>query len=341
MAARVVTSLCKWRWPVAVGTGIAYGLKTAGDSTAAAVTGYLKEIQFDQYQEKKAADEQTAKMRSLQYAQSKMTARCKQLVSHYPLNPPNTYVPNSKLENAIKYSLLCFQTGGVLVVHAPQGAGKSAALREVVRKLQEDNRFDAILLNTGQIPMANGLRTGLISALQKECEVPDDSKATWLSDFFQLPSDHRPRNLVIIDQFDDDIIEKKHSASDLKGFITSLATTAQANKLIVVVAVSAPAYSRIILACNNHAKIRSLWGGEAQAISAGEKFAWSEEDLLQVLCKHYQEDIEFHELIDGQAMSEKVDKDILLQKIVRDSKRPRVNDVLEAKNDYILKHVSK
>eukprot|EP00055_Hartaetosiga_balthica_P006365 m.19860 g.19860 ORF g.19860 m.19860 type:complete len:347 (-) comp5179_c0_seq1:109-1149(-) len=288
--------------------------------------------------EKKKLEEAT----SLETAKKQMASSSEQLLSRYPLHPEHTYAPNDRLERAIKGALDTFKMGGVLVLHAPQHSGKSAALREVVRGYQKTKRFNAILLRKLDITKEDGITGEFTTALQDACGVPHDSKATWLPDFFELPPNNEPKNIIILDQFDDDL-PYTASATELRGFVTSLATTAQANKLIVLIGVSDDAYARTMLACNGGTKIRSIW----RNIKDGKNFKWLEEELVKVLDKHYQEDILFHELVDekarckeGNGTSEVSQGKInqLFREIVGKAKRPRVGEVLEAKEAFIRDH---
>ena len=266
---------------------------------------------------------------SVDWARLQFQEQCKRLVEPYSLHPPNSYVPNPRLEKTIRDAIVYFESGGVLVMYTPKGTGKSAAVREVVRDLQTKSGWGSMVFTAKEVlscakDPVDDLSDGLISAIRNRCDIDRESRARNVEDILVVPPKNKVNTVLVVDQLDAEVKAALES-NDFPSFVTYLATTCQFKKNVVILAISDHDLAQKALACNGRVKIKSIWDNERD----GEKFSWSNEELRAVLDRHYHTDGSFAGLVNKEG-----GPDTVFPRLIREARPKTVGAVIQAKERF-------
>lgn len=166
-----------------------------------------------------------------------------------------SWVPHTLLEQDISDAV---SSRGLQVLWLPGGAGKSAAVRHVLRKLQNEKRIGGVLDVTPSPRVAAEVEPCLEEDL---FGVKFGSKNKNLASFLPETFQQNNKLVVFIDQFD-----SLKKTPGLETFITGLvADSAFSHKFVVIAAISDPQLAQSVLGWNGGGQIGSVGGYSSTA----------------------------------------------------------------------------
>lgn len=207
------------------------------------------------------------------YAATQVRARLKQPVEPFILTPRDSYVPNAKLEHCIYKSATRGFGGGIDVLVAPAGVGKTYATEQVLNKLQTNSEIDGCCI----VPMNELNGSAPRVRVLKELGVPEEyiSKSPD-THFSEIIPENLSRTVIVMDQFD-----HLESYDLLRSFVTSVAEdSTRTKKYRVLLLVTNVNFAKTILGYNSMEKIRPASGAFNPA-----EFKWDVDMCMELHSK--------------------------------------------------------
>lgn len=165
-------------------------------------------------------------------------------------SPNNSFLLNRYIEHAIRASVLD-RTCGVHVLWAPVRYGKTAAIHNVLRELQDKKQIrGAIILRASKLSKSD-LQRSLCDAIRINCT--KGSKLETINDHLISYPYHYPLTIAI-DEFD---CFRNADVDQLERFVHDLAQeSSYAKRFNVLISLNNYEFSKRILSHGNSAKIR-------------------------------------------------------------------------------------
>ena len=196
----------------------------------------------------------------------------------YEPNPPQAYVENTRLNNAIeKVMTLEDEPEGVEVLYAPPHSGKTTAITHVLHKLHTMGKVNVLQLRAGTfsefiVNRGGDRHLSLAPWLQQSMGCTKPFSSIDVSDIFSYDRS-QPRSVLFIDQFES--ITTEAELTNIKNMMHKVAVdVANRKNYITLVATSDLDVFQEMLTWNG--------GKKFQAVVEG-GFIWTQEELQHVV----------------------------------------------------------